>query len=508
MRKELLLPSFVCLCVVVSAPSPIDQLYCTPSSFTASQDTTHLASATSLLVLHQFSLPTEHHPYRQASVNRLRKSSIDSDKIPTKVNMKNVVAMQRLCWRCGFVVVLFQAVRCSALSSSSMANNPAATAGQQPQGQQDGEYSSSVYYDQSKARDSIDQGCYESSKFWNQVDECLPNWRTNKDLVRFQGFCTNLKTEQPGREVYLDNGQQLLAQYIFPGIDDDGTESGVHRSAYPTPHYEELQQLEQRLKSKVAPVGQKELSTLLQARPLVSDTDEFSGIEENDGDTWQRAAWFGWQYLSLRGAQRFMPKTSKALKQAMDVSKSGPAHRFVGITRQKAGVKGVVHSDGRNYMLSTLTPLSCPKNCGIVVNDIDATIEQGGKPIILDNTFPHYVYNDGEFDRYVLMSEIWHPSLSFEERNALAVLFAAKDRFTVTELKLAPWGYDDDSLEFALTTGAVNDIEFWKEIGYDRTAARVASVFEKTSSSSSSAKKNRKNKKASGAAGGKKGFGK
>ena len=390
-----------------------------------------------------------------------------------------------------------------------MANNPsmtaAAAAGQQ---QSNGEYSSSVYYDQSRARDSIDQGCYESTKFWKEVDECLPNWRTNKDLLRFQGFCTNLMTEQPGREVYLENGQQLLAQYIFPGIDDDGSDNGVHRSAYPTPHYEELQQLEQRLKSKVAPVGQKELSTLLQARPLVSDTDEFSGIEENDGDTWQRAAWFGWQYLSLRGAQRFMPQTSKALKVAMDVTKSGPAHRFVGITRQKANVKGVLHSDGRNYMLSTLTPLSCPNDkCGIVVNDIDAKIEQGGKPIILDNTFPHYVYNNDEtIDRYVLMSEIWHPSLSFVERNALGTLFAAKDRFTVTELKLAPWGYDDDSLEFALTTGAVNDIEFWKRIAYDREAAKVATIFEK-SSNSGSAKKNRKNKKAS-TSGGKKGFGK
>lgn len=47
-----------------------------------------------------------------------------------------------------------------------------------------------------------------------------------------------------------------------------------------------------------------------------------------------------------------------------------------------------------------------------------------------------------------------------EERIALSKLFALKDKFTVTELKLAPWGYDDDSLEFALTSGAVHELVF------------------------------------------------
>ena len=69
-------------------------------------------------------------------------------------------------------------------------------------------------------------------------------------------------------------------------------------------------------------------------------------------------------------------------------------------------------------------------------------------------------------------------SLKHRKRDALATLFAAKDRFTVLELELAPWGYDDDSLEYALSSGAVYDIDYWKEIGHGKhgAAARAADL--------------------------------
>jgi hypothetical protein len=98
------------------------------------------------------------------------------------------------------------------------------------------------------------------------------------------------------------------------------------------------------------------------------------------------------------------------------------------------------------------------------------------------------------------MSECWHPALTLGERAALAKLFAAKDRFTVTELKLAPWGFDDDSLEFALTTGVVEDLDFWSDIGYDKEMAKAAAVL------ASASKKRRRPRKKGGA--GSKGFGK
>ena len=41
------------------------------------------------------------------------------------------------------------------------------------------------------------------------------------------------------------------------------------------------------------------------------------------------------------------------------------------------------------------------------------------------------------------------------------------------ELELAPWGYDDDDLGAALQSGAVRDLDFWKEIGASPGARRA-----------------------------------
>jgi hypothetical protein len=107
-----------------------------------------------------------------------------------------------------------------------------------------------VYYNQSNAHDAINQGCYKLSTFWSQLDVCLPRWRTDKDLEGFQGFCHN-----------------------------------------PAAKYAKLQHLQKQLARDVMRSGQRELEILLEAKPLVSDDDDFAGIDENDGDTWQRAAW-------------------------------------------------------------------------------------------------------------------------------------------------------------------------------------------------------------------------
>ena len=153
-------------------------------------------------------------------------------------------------------------------------------------------------------------------------------------------------------------------------------------------------------------------------------------------------------------------------------------------------------------MLSTLTPVSCPEGCGIIVDNQEAAILPNGPTVILDNTFPHHVFNhDKTEDRYCLMSECWHPDLTATEVNALATLFAAKDRFTVLELALAPWGYDDDYLEWALKTGAVQDLDFWRKLDYvERQQTETAA--QKLEGSRKKSK--RKGKKKAGSA---KGFG-
>ena len=39
---------------------------------------------------------------------------------------------------------------------------------------------------------------------------------------------------------------------------------------------------------------------------------------------------------------------------------------------------------------------------------------------MLDNTFPHYVYNEAEAERFVLMIEMYHPALTPHEVSTLA----------------------------------------------------------------------------------------
>lgn len=305
----------------------------------------------------------------------------------------------------------------------------------------------------------LDDEVFHSARFWEDVDNNIPQWRRAPELARFREFCNNLRTrptEGPGREVNLPNGQQLLTQYIYPGLDGPPA-----RQEYPENDFDELQRLRKRLEQEVAPVARRELALLLEELPLASD-DYYQVIGADvKPDSWYKAAWYGWQYLPLRKARRFMPQTALALCRAM--GDSGPAHRFVGIARQKACCDGEVHSDGRNYMLSTLTPIIAPPGNAIIVNELELPITTNGPAIILDNTFMHQVYNEANEDRFCLVAECWHPLLTPVERDALATLFALRERFIVLQLGMTPWAFDDDDISVAIGSGAASGLAFWKD---------------------------------------------
>eukprot|EP00629_Pelagomonadales_sp_RCC1024_P012143 CAMPEP_0119260670 /NCGR_PEP_ID=MMETSP1329-20130426/943_1 /TAXON_ID=114041 /ORGANISM="Genus nov. species nov., Strain RCC1024" /LENGTH=402 /DNA_ID=CAMNT_0007260103 /DNA_START=168 /DNA_END=1376 /DNA_ORIENTATION=+ len=362
-----------------------------------------------------------------------------------------------------------------------------------------------AYFKEQDTVYDVDEGAWKSDVFWAEFTKAYPSWQKDAELERFRGFVENLRTEPPGVDVFCDNNQQLLSQYIYPGLGQDEASADVPRSAYPHDAYPELAALREKLTTDVAPHARAELAQVLGSRPLARDEDGFDedagewdplGLNEQDepDETWQKAAWYGWQFLSLRGTQKLAPKTTQALLEAM--GDLGPAHRFVGFTRQKAGVRGTVHSDGRNYMLSTLTPVDAPPGCAIVVDDQEATIVTGGDAIVLDNTLPHYVYNNADTDRMCLMSECWHPALTAVERDALATLFAVKDRFTVQELGMAPWGYGEEDLAAALKSGAVNDLDYWKRLDYK--GPKKKKVKKKATSNKRSAGKKGPKKKAFG----------
>jgi tetratricopeptide (TPR) repeat protein len=65
--------------------------------------------------------------------------------------------------------------------------------------------------------------------------------------------------------------------------------------------------------------------------------------------------------------------------------------------------------------------LEVPDGCGIRVGGLTARWEEG-RCLVLDDSFPHEVWNDGGARRVVLVLDLWHPDLSEDEVALLAGL--------------------------------------------------------------------------------------
>jgi len=76
----------------------------------------------------------------------------------------------------------------------------------------------------------VDQAAYTSPLFWEQVREAIPGFDDAPELRRFRGFVRNLIVESPGNTKVLPTGQEVLTQYVFPGLQDPD----VSRPAYPS----------------------------------------------------------------------------------------------------------------------------------------------------------------------------------------------------------------------------------------------------------------------------------
>jgi hypothetical protein len=345
-------------------------------------------------------------------------------------------------------VVLLLAIGRATGFSSSAASNAAA-----------------VYAATYGSAESVDQAAYNSADFWKEVAAEIPGFNDAPELQRYRGFVSNLISKPPGEVLTLGTGQEVLTQYMFPGLQDDD----VMREPFPA-----LPEVEQAL-VELAPSAQEELASLLAERPIMDDDAPAEPEGIGDGtQPWNRAAWYGWQFMSLRDAKLWMPSTIKALESTVPL-----AHRFIGIARQRANCRGTLHSDRRNYLLSSLVGLRVPEGeCGVIVPGSGILVpDQGrllrdGEVVVLDNTFKHFVYNDDKLDdRFVLMCEIWHPALTPVERKAIATTMAVKDRYTLTALRQCPWGYSDDELSRAIENKDFENLEFWRTISFGMPAA-------------------------------------
>ena len=61
------------------------------------------------------------------------------------------------------------------------------------------------------------------------------------------------------------------------------------------------------------------------------------------------------------------------------------------------------------------------------------------------------------------MVEVWHPSLTKEERKAMRTLFALKDMYSAVVLQAAPWGVSDEAI-YRASDEELLEVGFWANI--------------------------------------------
>lgn len=61
------------------------------------------------------------------------------------------------------------------------------------------------------------------------------------------------------------------------------------------------------------------------------------------------------------------------------------------------------------------------------------------------------------------MVEVWHPSLTKEEKKAMRTLFALKDMYSAVVLQAAPWGVSDEAI-YRASDEELLEVGFWADI--------------------------------------------
>lgn len=82
------------------------------------------------------------------------------------------------------------------------------------------------------------------------------------------------------------------------------------------------------------------------------------------------------------------------------------------------------HHGMLNTRLIVHLPLIVPDGCRLRVGG-ETRIVRANEPMIFDDSFEHEAWNDSDETRVVLITEIWRPELSDDERAGLAALFGA-----------------------------------------------------------------------------------
>jgi aspartate beta-hydroxylase len=111
------------------------------------------------------------------------------------------------------------------------------------------------------------------------------------------------------------------------------------------------------------------------------------------------------------------PTTKAVLEQLpLSVLSGNGPEAFLSVLQPGAEIKP--HYGLSNIKLTVHLGIEIPKNCAIRVGN-ETQEWQEGKVLIFDDSFEHEAWNHSEEERKVFILEIWHPDLSYLERQGI-----------------------------------------------------------------------------------------
>jgi aspartyl/asparaginyl beta-hydroxylase (cupin superfamily) len=117
------------------------------------------------------------------------------------------------------------------------------------------------------------------------------------------------------------------------------------------------------------------------------------------------------------------PTTASVLDKCPDLQTDIPfAYTF--FSTMKPGTEIETHTAPCNIRLRGHLPLIVPDgDCGITVGGVTKTYEEG-QLLLFDDSYPHETWHRGEDkDRVILLFDVWHPDLTYEERASIVTMF-------------------------------------------------------------------------------------
>ena len=122
------------------------------------------------------------------------------------------------------------------------------------------------------------------------------------------------------------------------------------------------------------------------------------------------------------------PNIYHAVTDHVPLCHIGPRAPSVMLSLLRPGAKIPPHTGMLNSRLICHLPLIVPPDCGFRVGG--ETIEwTEGKMIAFDDSVEHEAWNNSEYDRLVLIFDIWRPELSRAEQEQITAMFAAVDNY-------------------------------------------------------------------------------